>query len=215
MDNQELASTPVVPPQKPSGPPPLPKMFSGSQGLTLIVVLLLAVAGWILYAYQWQQSATAPAAGPAKLVYQPTEKNYVGEAVELFPGRVTGSVSLESTLANRRSRREFSDQALSLQQLSQVLWAAQGITDLASGGRTAPSGHSAKAQQQYEPDAAVKAVFQESGHIAENVYLEAEASNLATVVIGGYDPAAVKAELQLPAAETVVYLQPLGNRLEE
>ncbi|MEJ2010363.1 MAG: SagB/ThcOx family dehydrogenase [Acidobacteriota bacterium] len=50
----------------------------------------------------------------------------------------SGVVSLEEALAQRRSVREFLPDALTTRQLSQLLWAAQGIT--ASGGyRTAPS----------------------------------------------------------------------------
>lgn len=50
----------------------------------------------------------------------------------------SGSVSLEKTLAGRRSVREFSAEPLTQQQLGQLLWAAQGMTGPA-GMRTAPS----------------------------------------------------------------------------
>ena len=46
--------------------------------------------------------------------------------------------SLEETLSARRSVREFSDELLTQAELSQLLWAAQGVTD-AEGLRTAPS----------------------------------------------------------------------------
>jgi SagB-type dehydrogenase family enzyme len=51
---------------------------------------------------------------------------------------LTGEKTLEEAIASRRSVREFTDDVLSWQDLSQLLWAAQGITD-ARGLRAAPS----------------------------------------------------------------------------
>ena len=50
-----------------------------------------------------------------------------------------GSMSLESTLAQRRSLREFDRRKLTRAEIGQILWAAQGITDSDEGLRTAPS----------------------------------------------------------------------------
>ena len=49
-----------------------------------------------------------------------------------------GPLSLEETFLQRRSVREFSMEQLSTNEISQLLWAAQGITD-PHGFRTAPS----------------------------------------------------------------------------
>lgn len=49
--------------------------------------------------------------------------------------------SIEAVMNSRRSRREFLPQTISLKQVSQMLWAAQGLTS-DWGGRTAPSAKS-------------------------------------------------------------------------
>lgn len=49
-----------------------------------------------------------------------------------------GSLSLEEALARRHSVREYTDESLTLAELGQLLWAAQGITR-PPGYRTAPS----------------------------------------------------------------------------
>jgi SagB-type dehydrogenase family enzyme len=51
----------------------------------------------------------------------------------------TSNVSIEEALLKRRSVRRYSNDQLELKDISQLLWAAQGITAASSGGRTAPS----------------------------------------------------------------------------
>jgi SagB-type dehydrogenase family enzyme len=50
-----------------------------------------------------------------------------------------GSVSLEEAIAGRRSVRDFTRKSISQSQLSQILWAAQGISDTGEKLRTVPS----------------------------------------------------------------------------
>src|SRR4030042_1392021 len=51
-----------------------------------------------------------------------------------------GKVSVEKAIKERRTIRDFEERILSLAHLSQLLWAAQGITDSVAGRRAAPSG---------------------------------------------------------------------------
>lgn len=60
------------------------------------------------------------------------------DIVRLPPPRFEGPVSIEQTLLQRRSIRTFSRDPLTVDDLTQLLWAAQGITH-AQGYRTAPS----------------------------------------------------------------------------
>ena len=51
-----------------------------------------------------------------------------------------GKVSVERAIKERRTIRDFQPKPLTLNQLSQLVWSAQGITDERSGFRAAPSG---------------------------------------------------------------------------
>jgi len=58
--------------------------------------------------------------------------------VSLPDPRLKGEMSLEEAILRRRSRRDFKDSPLTLGEISQILWAAQGITGK-TGLRAAPS----------------------------------------------------------------------------
>jgi SagB-type dehydrogenase family enzyme len=60
------------------------------------------------------------------------------EVVRLTDPSLEGALSVEAALRARRSVREYHDAPLTLGEVSQLLWAAQGITH-ADGLRTAPS----------------------------------------------------------------------------
>lgn len=53
--------------------------------------------------------------------------------------RQKGSMSLEETIVRRRSIRDFTSRPVSQLQLSQILWVAQGISDVRGDYRTVPS----------------------------------------------------------------------------
>ncbi|AUX10058.1 nitroreductase [Halalkaliarchaeum desulfuricum] len=202
-----------------------------------------------------------------------------GETVSL-PGTVTdGDVSVERALENRRSRREFGDEPLETEQLSQLLWAAQGITD-ARGYRTAPSAgaqyplelyvvigqpgvegldpgvyrylpdehrlefhkpgsvqaelRSAAADQRPVETAAIDVVIcavderttdrygqrgkqryvpMEAGHVGQNLYLQTETLDLATVAIGAFSDGAVREVIGASEDERPLYVFPIGMRV--
>lgn len=60
-----------------------------------------------------------------------------GRIIELPASQTEGTRSLEAALSERRSVREYTDEPLTLAEISQLLWAAQGVTH--ASGRTAPS----------------------------------------------------------------------------
>ena len=188
---------------------------------------------------------------------------------------ITGNKFLEQLLQERRSVREYQKSRLSLAQIGQLLWAAQGITD-AKGFRTAPSagalyplelyavvGNVETLQAgvyHYEPkshqlkitregkfskvlaraaygqssvrDAAAVIVFAavyertttkyskrgeryvhiEVGHAAENLFLQAQALDLGTVVIGAFYDDEVTEVLQLPSNVSPLLLMPVGHK---
>jgi len=66
------------------------------------------------------------------------EKGNSGEVRALPAPQRAGKITLEEAIARRRSHREFKKQPLSDQELSQLLWATQGITH-PDGYRAAPS----------------------------------------------------------------------------
>jgi len=59
--------------------------------------------------------------------------------IYLPPPGQKSSLTLEEAIARRRSVRDFSPQPISRLQLSQILWAAQGITDASWQSRAVPS----------------------------------------------------------------------------
>jgi len=96
------------------------------------------------------------------------------EVKELPPPRKTGPLSLEEALSRRRSLRSYRKEPLELQELSQLLWAAQGITD-PRGFRTAPSAGALYPLEIYVAVGEVKGLkpglyrYHPSGHLLEEM----------------------------------------------
>lgn len=79
---------------------------------------------------------------PESHVASPTtseEGTAQGKEISLPPPTLKGSVSLEEAIKGRRSRRSFRARPLTLSQISQLLWAAQAVTEDGGFKRAAPS----------------------------------------------------------------------------
>jgi SagB-type dehydrogenase family enzyme len=101
-------------------------------GVTLVVAVIAAVAaspGVSCSASDDREPASSATGKP------PPAKTRV---IALPAPRADGPMSLEATIRARRSVREFTDGYLSLDEVGQLLWAAQGITS-PNGARAAPS----------------------------------------------------------------------------
>ena len=66
------------------------------------------------------------------------ESTQEDETVRLPEPKRRGPLSLEEALARRRSQRTFTDEPITAEMLSQLLWASSGMTH-EEGYRTAPS----------------------------------------------------------------------------
>ena len=67
-----------------------------------------------------------------------TAQDNRSQTLDLPKPQLKGNISLEETLRQRQSIRDYTETSLSLRYISQLLWAAQGSTD-SGKRRTAPS----------------------------------------------------------------------------
>jgi SagB-type dehydrogenase family enzyme len=86
----------------------------------------------------WMVSLFLPVTGLSRHVFA-QDKSSKAEAVKLPSPKYSGDVPVEKALAERRSVRSYKDEPLTIPEISQLLWAAQGITEPKRGLRTAPS----------------------------------------------------------------------------
>ena len=63
---------------------------------------------------------------------------FAAETVKLPPPQKNGGMSLRETLDQRRTVRQFQNKTLTIQQLADILWCANGV-NRSNGKRTAPS----------------------------------------------------------------------------
>lgn len=86
------------------------------------------------------------------------------DAVLALPPPRIESSALMTLLGRRRSQREFAKTALSLELLSDLLWAAYGVNRQETGGRTAPSAMNAQEIDVYVALAAGLYIFDAKAH---------------------------------------------------
>ena len=85
------------------------------------------------------------------------------DARPLPPPRHEGSISLEETLAARRSVRDYTNDPLTWEEIGQLLWSMQGLTR-EWGGRTAPSAGALYPLETYVVTAEGLYHYQPAGH---------------------------------------------------
>jgi SagB-type dehydrogenase family enzyme len=76
---------------------------------------------------------------PSTGLSQSGERNGFKSVIMLPQPERFGDVSVEEAIYSRRSVRSFRNEPLTLAQISQLVWSAQGVTDRGRGYRTAPS----------------------------------------------------------------------------
>jgi SagB-type dehydrogenase family enzyme len=103
---------------------------------------------------EWRRSLTDQKKGVA---VPPLEKSFPSDAqlTDLIAPKdfTVGAIALIDAIKQRKSHRKFTDEHLTLEELSFLLWATQGVRELVQGGsvsrRTVPSGGSRHSFETY------------------------------------------------------------------
>jgi SagB-type dehydrogenase family enzyme len=135
--------------------------------IILIVLIIMFIA--VVSAFYFSQSKTS--------VY--TTRNVIS-ITNLPSPLLSGNVSVEQAIQNRRSVRKFSNESITLGNVSQILWAAQGITDNQSNLRAAPS-----AGQVYPLEVYVVVGTNSVSGLPEGVYHYVPSNNTVELIING------------------------------
>jgi SagB-type dehydrogenase family enzyme len=107
-------------------------------------------------------------AGPETIAFaEPQARSVNLRVIQLPEPELTGSMSIEESLAKRRSIRSFNGRKLDYTQIGQLAWAAQGITESKRGLRTAPSAGAIYPMQIYFVTAEALFVYRPAGHTLE------------------------------------------------
>ena len=98
--------------------------------------------------------------------------------------KTSGGLALNELLSKRRSKRSFESSELTLEQLSQMLWAAQGITDREKGFRTAPSAGALYPLETYVLREHILQHYIPASHSLERTSRDIDAGELASAASG-------------------------------
>lgn len=117
-------------------------MYVFTRGKVLLVVALI-VSSWALALYAfvyYRQGVVGPSLPSTYRSDSASQIIEIQRGILKLPSPVTvGTMSVEEAIFRRRSKREYLDKQLDGFQLSQLLWASQGVTESRWGLRTAPS----------------------------------------------------------------------------
>jgi SagB-type dehydrogenase family enzyme len=162
--------------------------------------LSLEAAGQLLWAAQGVTSSAGERTAPSAGALYPLEVHLVAGSVDGLAAGVYGyrahGHSLRAHVAGDR-RRELADAALGQ---AAVLEAPAVLVIAARYARTARK-YGARGDRY---------VHIEVGHAAQNVYLQAQALGLGTVIVGAFNDDAVRAALELAEQEAPLALLPVG-----